>query len=65
MHAAVRRSELLREGAVVVIHVPVPGFRQGQALRGLEAQGIDVGEEDQQAGELLPAFDDCRIPPPA
>ncbi len=44
--------EAVGELAGLVVQVPVPAGGELQALRGLQAQAVDVAEEDQQAGEL-------------
>ena len=51
----------LGPGAAGVVQVPVPGLGQEQALRGLQAERIDVGGEHQQAGETLAALDDAEL----
>ena len=48
-------------GTIGVVHVPIPGFRQGQALRGLQTERVDVARKHQQAGKLLPALDDAEF----
>ena len=63
--ALVGRTELLGERAVVVVAVPVPGLGEDQALRRLQAERMHVGDEDQQAGEVLAALRRCRTPTPA
>ena len=48
MHALDCGRELLREFAVGVVEVPVPGFGHDQALRGRQAERVDVGDEREQ-----------------
>ena len=63
MAAAMGGGEGLRECAVGVARVPIPGLGQHQALRGLEPERIDVADVDQHAGELLPAAAMPNSPP--
>jgi hypothetical protein len=58
--AAVQGAKALGPGARAVVHVPVEGFGQLQALRRLQAQAVDVAEH-QQAGQLLAALDDAEL----
>ena len=53
--------EALRPGAGLVVLVPIEGRGQLQAVRGLQAEAVDVGDEDQQPGELLAALDDAEF----
>ena len=46
----------LGEGARALIQIPVEGFREGQTLRNLEAQSVNVIDEKQQRGKLLAAL---------
>ena len=55
------RAKRLRPGAGLVVQVPVEGLGEDQALRGLQAQRVDVGDEHQQAGEVLAALDDAEL----
>ena len=55
------RPPALGEGAIAVVHVPIPGLGQDEALRGLQPQRIHVGDEHQQAGELLTALADAEF----
>ena len=52
-------SASTRRGSVV--QVPVEGFGEGQALRGLQAERMHVVDEQQQRGELLAACDDAEF----
>jgi hypothetical protein len=61
MHAAVLRRELLGEFAIGIIHVPVPGFGENQALGGLEPESVNVGEKHEKAGEILSALDNAEL----
>ena len=54
-------GEALGEGAGLVVEVPVEGLGQAQPLGALEAERVHVGDEDQQAGELLAALDDAEL----
>ena len=54
-------GEALGEGAGLVVQVPVEGLGEDQALRRLEAERVHVGDEDEQAGELLAALDDAEL----
>ena len=54
-------AEALGEGARLVVEVPIKGLGQVQALRLLQAERVHVGDEDQQAGELLAALDDAEL----
>ncbi len=45
----------LGPGAGGIIHVPIEGFGQCQALRHLQTERIDVGDEDQHPGKMLAA----------
>jgi hypothetical protein len=51
----------LRERARRVVLVPVECLGEGEALRRLQAERVDVGQEDQQAGKLLSALDDAEF----
>jgi hypothetical protein len=53
--------EALGEGARAVVEVPVEGLRELQALRDFEAERVDVGDEQQQRGELLSAARDAEF----
>ena len=41
--------------------VPVEAFGEDEALRGLEAEPVHLGERHQQAGELLAGLDDAEL----
>ena len=41
--------------------VPVEGFGERQALRGLQPERMHVVDEQQQRGELLAASDDAEL----
>ena len=49
--AAMGLGEALGPGAGLVVLVPVEGFRQHEALRRLQAERVDVAEEDEETGE--------------
>jgi len=53
--------ETLRPGAGLVVQIPVEGFGEGQPLRGLQAERMDVVDEQQQRGELLASRDDAEL----
>ena len=53
--------EALGEGAGLVVHVPVEGLGEVQALRDLQPERMDVGDEHQHARELLAALDDAEL----
>ena len=53
--------ETLAERAGVVVQVPVEGFRQEQALRGLQSQRADVVQHHEHGDELLPGLDDAEL----
>jgi hypothetical protein len=57
----VRREILLGECAVDVALIPIPGVRENETLRGLEPEREDIGDEDQEAGELLAALQDAEL----
>ena len=59
--ALVGLFELGSERAVVVVQIPVPGFGEHQTLRCLEADRVDVGDEHQEAGEVLSTLDDAEL----
>ena len=46
-------EEALGERAVLVVHVPVKAVGQQHALRRVQAQAVDVGDEHQQSGQAL------------
>ena len=60
-HAALRREILLGECPVGIILIPIPGIGENEALRGLEPERVDIGDEDQEAGELLAALHDAEF----
>src|SRR5262249_59741672 len=41
--------------------VPVERLGQLQPVRGLQTEAVDIGDEDQQSGELLSALDDAEL----
>ena len=41
--------------------IPIPGVGENETLRGLEPERVDVGDEDQEAGELLAALHDAEL----
>src|SRR3977135_3629067 len=47
----------LGPGAVGIVHVPIPGLRQGEALRRRETERVHIACEHEQARELLPPLD--------
>ena len=51
----------LVQARVGVVHVPVERLGQNQPLRRLQAERLDVGDEDQQAGEVLAARRDAEL----
>ena len=51
----------LGPGAVGVVHVPIPCFGQNQTLRDFQSERINVGDEHQQAGEMLAAGGDAEF----
>ena len=53
--------EPLGERPGLVVHVPVEGLGEVQALRGFQTDRLDVGEEQQQRRELLAALDDAEL----
>ena len=57
--------EALGERAGLVVEVPVEGFRQQQALRGLKPDAVDVGDEGEQRRQLSGRPSSGRIRPPA
>ena len=61
MDAAVPLGELLPPGARLVVHVPVERLREDQPLRRGQAEPVHVGEEDEQAGEVLAALHDPEL----
>ena len=61
MNAFELRSKTLGKRAIVVVEVPVPGLRHDQALRGLQAERMHVGDEGEQGGEVLTALDDAEL----
>ena len=56
-----RCGEALGERARLVVQVPVERLGEDQALRGLQAERVHVGEEHEQAGEVLAALDDAEL----
>ena len=52
-HAFLEVEETLRPGARVVVQVPVETFGQVHRLGGLEAERMHIGDEHQQASQLL------------
>ncbi len=54
-------GEALGKRAGAVVQIPVEGFREVQALSHLEAEGVDVVDEQQQSRELLTACDDAEL----
>jgi hypothetical protein len=51
----------LRPRSRLVVHVPVEGFGEGQALRGLQAERVHVVDEEQECGELLSTRDNAEL----
>src|SRR5580704_14738738 len=47
--------------AVSIIHVPIPGFGQHEALRYLQTKSIDVADEHQQPSKMLAACRDAEL----
>ena len=62
-HGAFRRQllEALGPCAGLVVHVPVERFGEGEALRGLQAQRMDVVDKQQQRRELLATRHDAEF----
>ena len=56
-----RSEKRFDEGPRLVVQVPIERRGQLQPLRGLEAEAVHVGVEDQQAGEVLAALDDAEL----
>ena len=52
-HQTDAREVPLREGARLVVHVPVPGVGELKAARRVEPERMDVVDPEQQRGELL------------
>ena len=50
------RGKTFGEGAGVLIHVPIEGFQQLQALRDFQAHAVHVVHEQQERDHGLPAF---------
>ena len=53
--------EALGERARLIVQVPVERLGEVQALRGVQAERVDVGDEQQQTGKLLAAGDDAEL----
>ena len=60
-HPAGAVHEALAELARLVVAVPVEAFGEVQTLRGIQAQAVDVGDEQQQAGQALAALGDPEL----
>ena len=60
-HAAERCEVFACERPISVVLVPVPGIGEDETLSGLESERMDVVDEDQQAGKLLPALDETEL----
>ena len=60
-HPAGALHEAVAELAALVVAVPVEALGQGQALGRLEAEAVDLGEGEEQRGELLAALDDAEL----
>ena len=61
MDAAVALGEALGERARLVVHVPVEGLGEDEALGGRQPERVHVGDEDQQAREILAAPHDAEL----
>jgi hypothetical protein len=61
--AADAALKALRERAGLVVQIPIEWRRKLQALRRLETKAVHVGEEDEEAGEFLAAFDETELGP--
>ena len=61
MYALILRREFLREFAVGVVEIPIPGFGHDQALGGLQSERVHVGNERQQSREVLAALGDAEL----
>ena len=59
--AAVADREALRECPRLVVEVPVECGAQRQALRGLQTESVNIGQEYEQSGEPLAALDDPEL----
>ena len=62
-HAVIFHALLksLREGPARVVEVPVERFGEIEALRGVETERVNVGDEQQQRRELLAAGSDAEL----
>src|SRR6266852_9795608 len=61
MDTAIALGEPLGEGARPIIQVPVERLGEDEPLRGLEPESMDVREEHEEAGEVLPTLDDAEL----
>src|SRR5690606_24614540 len=52
-HAAGALEEALGPGAAGIVAIPVEGGGGQKALRGLEAERMDVADDDDEAGKVL------------
>ena len=60
-HPSCALEEAVGEIAALVVAVPVIGLGQHQTLRCFKAEAVHFRQREQQAGELLPAFDDAEF----
>src|SRR5207253_2658059 len=53
--------EALRKSTGLVIQIPVKRFREVQALRHIKAEGVNVGNKQQQTREFLASRDNAEL----
>src|ERR1700733_5910447 len=51
----------LRPGTAAIVHVPIPCLGQNHALRGRQAKRRNIACPQQQASDILAAFDDPKL----
>ncbi len=54
-------EKTLRPFAGLVVHIPVERGREHQALRGLQPEPVDIGDQNQQASHLLAAGEQAEL----
>src|SRR6266516_3928827 len=59
--ALVLRREFLGKLAVDIIRVPIPRLGEDQTLGDRQAKRLDVADEHEQSGKLLPTLDDAEL----
>ena len=59
--AVVGGSKGFCEGAVAIVEIPIPGIGEGQPLRRLQTERVNVGNEDQQARHFLATGHDAKF----